>query len=198
VLVFGCGPSLSKDIEKVKSARIFSSYAIIAADGATRALMKQGIKPHIITTDLDGDMTYINSASSMGSVVVIHAHADNLNRIRVNFKHIPGKVYGTTQRKATSKVLNLGGFTDGDRAVYLAEHFKPKMIVLAGMDFGKEIGEYSGRCYNLDKKLKKLEIGRKLIEELAAKTSTPIFNLTEGGVDIAHAPRAGVEYLRTL
>ena len=41
------------------------------------------------------------------------------------------------------KVHNFGGFTDGDRCVFLANHFKAKKIILLGMDFGTRIGKYS-------------------------------------------------------
>jgi len=63
---------------------------------------------------------------------------------------------GTTQLKPFGKLHNFGGFTDGDRAVCLAEHFKAGLIILAGMDFEGEIGEYSGTCNEREEK-KKIE-----------------------------------------
>ena len=197
VIVFGCGPSLMRDIVRVKKSRVFSDYTIIAVDGATKALLNAAIIPHIIVSDLDGDLTSIFWANKMGSVVVLHGHGDNIQKIRRHFAHLPGRVFGTTQREPTRKVLNFGGFTDGDRAVHLAEAFKPNLIVLAGMDFGTKIGEYSGR-YNREKKLAKLVIGRRLLEELAATSRTPILNLTSAGVDLKHIPRISVQYLESL
>ena len=44
-------------------------------------------------------------------------------------------VIGTTQIEPISDVYNFGGFTDGDRAVFLAEHFGAKEIELVGFDF---------------------------------------------------------------
>ena len=52
-------------------------------------------------------------------------------------------VIGSTQTKSFGKMENFGGFTDGDRCVFLAEYFNAKKIVLIGMDFGREIGKYS-------------------------------------------------------
>ena len=40
-------------------------------------------------------------------------------------------------------MYNFGGFTDGDRAVFLAVHFNAKKIFLIGFDFNNTIGEYS-------------------------------------------------------
>ena len=44
---------------------------------------------------------------------------------------------GTTQTNPFNKIQNFGGFTDGDRGVFLASHFDAKKIILFGMDFGK-------------------------------------------------------------
>ena len=40
-------------------------------------------------------------------------------------------------------VHNFGGFTDGDRAVFLAVQLGAKKLILAGMDFGKVVSKYS-------------------------------------------------------
>jgi len=197
VLVFGCGPSLEADIKKTAASDAFSDYVVVSVDGATKALEKYGILPDIIVSDLDGDINSIIKASRSGSIVIVHAHADNTVKIRRHFRKLEGVVYATTQRAPTNKVLNFGGFTDGDRAVHLVEAFNPELILLAGMDFGSKIGEYSG-IYKMDAKIRKLKIGRKLIEQLAAKTRTPIFNLTERGVELEHVPRVTVKYMESL
>lgn len=51
-LVCGKAPRLAKDIKNVD----FKKYVTIAADGATSVLMKGGVVPDIIVTDLDGNM----------------------------------------------------------------------------------------------------------------------------------------------
>ena len=56
--------------------------------------------------------------------MVVHAHGDNIEKIHLvkNFKNC----IGTTQTKSFGKLHNFGGFTDGDRCVFLANHFKAK------------------------------------------------------------------------
>ena len=75
------------------------------------------------------------------SIFVVHAHADNKTKLEFvkNFKNC----IGTTQSKPVNKIENFGGFTDGDRAVFLASHFCAKKIILFGMDFGERIGKSS-------------------------------------------------------
>ena len=50
---------------------------------------------------------------------------------------------GTTQTNPFNKIQNFGGFTDGDRGVFLASYFNAKKIILFGMDFGNQIGKFS-------------------------------------------------------
>jgi uncharacterized Rossmann fold enzyme len=186
VLVFGCGPSLKEDF--LRLAGRLNDFVLVAVDGSIRLFMEEAVLPHIHVTDLDGDVAGTIEANRHGVATVVHAHGDNINRLREVVPKLSGKVFGTTQVEPTKKVLNFGGFTDGDRAVYLVEHYKPAVICLAGMDFGRKVGEYSGE-YTLGKKLKKLKIGKKLLEELAGKTKTPIVNLTPGGVRLAGIPK---------
>ena len=42
-----------------------------------------------------------------------------------------------------ANLQNYGGFTDGDRAVFIADHFKAKKIFLIGFDFNDDVGRYS-------------------------------------------------------
>ena len=60
---------------------------------------------------------------------------------------------GTTQTNPFNKIQNFGGFTDGDRAVFLASYFGAKKVILFGMDFGKKIGRQS-RTESSDRKIK--------------------------------------------
>ena len=139
-IICGAGPSLKKDLEKIKKTK---NITFIAADGATEALLEKNIIPDIIVSDLDGNWDAIKKAYDKGSILVIHAHSDNIDKMK---KYLPEikRFIGTTQTPAFSKLYNFGGFTDGDRAAYLAEHFNAKPIGLMGMDFGEIIGEYSG------------------------------------------------------
>ncbi len=179
--IFGCGPSLENNIVKIKD-KINDQITIIAADGATTALLNNGILPHIIISDLDGDIEKILEANKIGSFILIHAHGDNIIQIKkyaLNFNN----VLGTVQLEPFGKLKNFGGFTDGDRCVFLADHFQAKKIFLFGFDFGNIVGKFSkpGKDKNYKAnyiKRKKLEIAESLINYLKMHSKTIIANCT--------------------
>ncbi len=197
-IVFGAGPSLLEDIRRIKSEKLHrkDNIVLIAADGAVRALLREGILPAINVTDLDGDLEAIKKANSRGTITVVHAHGDNMELLKKNVPALRDPI-GTTQTEAAERVHNLGGFTDGDRAVFLAGRFNAGMIILAGMDFGEEVGEFSG-SYDRERKLRKLKIGKRLLEKFAKESRVGILNLTAGGEDIAGIPRVSVKTVRGL
>jgi len=164
VVIIGAGSQVS---EIIKSHReIIEENICITADGATTALLKQNIIPEIIVTDLDGNIKDQIYANKKGSILVVHAHGDNIQTIRKVVPIIPKAISGTIQSDPLSYnyVSNIGGFTDGDRSVFLAEHFKAKSIYLIGFDFHGPIGKFScPKNKNLDKKRKKLLWAEKLI-----------------------------------
>jgi len=172
IMIFGAGPSLEKSIPKHKKK--FTDKLKIAADGTTTALLKNNIRPDIIVTDLDGKVSDQLKANSEGSIAIIHAHGDNINKIKKYVPKLEGKILGTTQinPEPYDFLYNFGGFTDGDRAVYLADHFHAKKIYLMGFDFNGKIGEYSF-AEKKDKKLKlkKLKWCEYLIDVLNKQNS---------------------------
>jgi hypothetical protein len=171
VFVIGAGPSLSYAIPILQH---FKKTVKIVADSAVKPLIDNGIKPNIIVTDLDGDETTFRRIGKSKIIFVVHAHGDNISRLSLieNFKNC----IGTTQTKPFGKIQNFGGFTDGDRAVFLASYFKAKKIILFGMDFGKRIGKFSNtKITERTIKIKKLKKGRSLLEWLALKTKSELF-----------------------
>ena len=168
VVVFGAGPSLEKSIVKYKDE--IENMIKIAADGATSALLKNNRLPDVIVTDLDGRVEDQINANQRGSIFVIHAHGNNPEKITKNLPKIKGEIVGTTQcdPKPYKYLYNFGGFTDGDRAIFLAEHFNAKKIYLIGFDFEGRVGKYSF-SENIDLKLKKLKLCKYLIEFLNEK-----------------------------
>ncbi len=130
VLVCGNAPCLGEDLLKIEP----SEYCIIAADGATAVLMNAGIVPHIIVTDLDGDIEAQIKANSQGAVMVVHAHGDNIPTINSVVSQL-GNIIGSTQAQPLENVFNFGGFTDGDRCVFLAKEFQASVIMMIGFDF---------------------------------------------------------------
>jgi len=167
VNVFGSGPSL----EKLKS---IPDGINIACDGASSFLLENGVVPDIIVTDLDGRIDDLLSANREGAFIVLHAHGDNFDPVA---KYAPrfNNLYGTTQTEAFGNLLNFGGFTDGDRAVFLAEHFKPNFIKLYGMDFDSLPGRYSFTEPDaVEVKKKKLGWAKKLVDYIIVNSAVKI------------------------
>ncbi len=165
VAVFGAGPSL-ETIQEIPDV------TTIASDGVTSFFIDRGVNPDIIVTDLDGNIDDIIKANSRGSSVFLHAHGDNIEKIKKYADRFKNPL-GTTQTRPFGNIMNYGGFTDGDRAVYIAEHFKPNKIILYGMDFKQKPGKYS---YSMDSniKRKKLNWAEVLIKHLMETTQVPI------------------------
>jgi uncharacterized Rossmann fold enzyme len=133
VLVCGKAPGLKDEIKKID----FKKYVVIAADGATSVLIKNGITPDIIVTDLDGNMDDEAKANECGAIMVVHAHGDNMDALGEELPRLK-RVIGTTQSKPLENVYNFGGFSDGDRSVFLAKEMGAKSITLIGFDFRDE------------------------------------------------------------
>ncbi|MDF2423662.1 MAG: DUF115 domain-containing protein [Nitrosopumilus sp.] len=175
VLVIGSGPSLSHAIPKLKN---YKKIVKIAADSSIKPLVENGIIPDIIVTDLDGDERVLERIGKTDSIFVVHAHGDNMDKLELarKFKNC----IGTTQSTPFSKIENFGGFTDGDRGVFLASHFQAKKIILCGMDFGKRIGKFSETRRSERKiKLKKLRKGESLLKWLATFTKSELFTTSK-------------------
>jgi len=154
ITICGAGENLEKEIKNIEGI-------IMAADEATSLLLSHHIYPHIITTDLDGNVEDIIHANERGSIVVIHTHGDNLEAVK-NYLHLFNeKIMITTQTEPFDGVYNFGGFTDGDRAYCIARHFGAREIKLVGFDFEKP-REKKGK--NMDLKKKKLRWAKKIIE----------------------------------
>ena len=186
VIIFGCGPSLDRNIAEILGAGLQRRYRLLAADGATTALLRNALLPSLVASDLDGRLSDIKTANDRGSVVAIHAHGDNVERVQRHASSFRGRVLCTTQVAPRRGVYNFGGFTDGDRCVFIAEHVGAARLVLAGMDFGDIVGQYSKPGHASPfraspTKVKKLRLAKRLIGWLADRTETEILNVT--GVD---------------
>jgi len=185
-IVFGAGPSLKKDIETIKSKYNIEDsedYILIAADGATTAVLEENIIPDIIVTDLDGKIEDLMLANDLGSIFVLHAHGNNFNEI-LKYTDKLHKVLGTSQSKPFSNLYNFGGFTDGDRAVFLAVALGAQKIFLAGMDFGDTTTRYSrpdleSETAEADEvKKKKLKYAKELVDWIKENEDVEIINLS--------------------
>tara|TARA_B100000686_G_C16684283_1_gene913770 strand:- start:278 stop:1015 length:738 start_codon:yes stop_codon:yes gene_type:complete len=172
VFIIGAGPSLTKSLPYIKRCKNITK---IVADGAVQALLEKNIKPDILVTDLDGDLKSIKKIGKTKIPIIVHAHADNFDRLEMVKDFL--NVRGTTQTKRFKKIENFGGFTDGDRCVFLAEFFEARKIVLVGMDFGRKIGKYSKhKVVNRKIKLKKLKFGKRILEWFATKSKAELYS----------------------
>ena len=183
-IIFGAGPSLKRNIKELKKVGM-DYFTLICADGAVTALLEEKIIPDIVVTDLDGKMVDIIDSNRNGAIMVVHAHGDNMDNIQ---RYVPvlENVLGSTQSIPLENVYNFGGFTDGDRCVFLAVKLGAKNIFMAGMDFGKIITRYSRPNIKEEKgqadliKEKKLRYAKKLVEWAAKNEDIKIYNLSNG------------------
>ena len=140
------------------------SPCVVTADGATATCLAAGIVPAVVVTDLDGPVASEIAANRRGSLVVVHAHGDNLAAIREWVPQFAGEVVGSWAGPPRGPLLDVGGFTDGDRAAYLAAHAGASEVLLWGFDFD-HVSESDPTARS--RKLAKLRWARRLLEELA-------------------------------
>lgn len=133
VVVCGNAPCLRLDLEQMQSDQE-ENAVFLAADGAVEALLERGMLPAIVVTDLDGPFLVIQKANKMGSIAIVHAHGDNLDALQ---RYVPllDRVIGTAQCRPPPGLYNFGGFTDGDRAVFMAKELGASEVELKGFDF---------------------------------------------------------------
>jgi hypothetical protein len=178
ILFFGAGPNLERHLGQI-SLQIHknrSHFFITAADGSANGLRIANLMPDLIISDLDGisleDLTYF---LQKGVIVIIHGHGDNIIKIQ-EFSSIIQKsnsIMCTTQTEAKYPIFNPGGFTDGDRGVFLLHHLadSQKVFWLFGYEFGEYIGSFSKKGFTHSKpitilKKKKLKFAQELLNEL--------------------------------
>lgn len=194
VIVFGAGPSLLRNIRQAKRANIVKTSIVLSADGATTALLQERIRPDFIITDLDGNINDLLKSHESGSIMVVHGHGDNLDKIQRYVPLIKGNIIGSTQIEPTPHVFNFGGFTDGDRCAFFASEFSAKRIILAGMDFGSVVGKYSKTRPLSEKtiqiKMKKFQVAQQLLTWLSSWSSSRIVNSTRKKKIIPGIPNA--------
>jgi len=127
ICVCGNAPCLAREISLVEGT-------VFAADAASLVLYSHGIRPDAIFTDLDGATDEFLEMNRNGTIVVVHAHGDNIPLIRHWVPRFPGPLVGTTQSRPLERVHNFGGFTDGDRAVFAAHALGASRITILGFD----------------------------------------------------------------
>jgi uncharacterized Rossmann fold enzyme len=127
VTVCGNAPCLREELGRI-TGRIF------AADAAAEVLMADNIRPDAVFTDLDGATDLFPAINSTGTVMVVHAHGDNMPLLRFWMPQFSGPVVATTQGRPFDGVHNFGGFTDGDRAVFAAHTLGANRVRIIGFN----------------------------------------------------------------
>ncbi|MGD9963040.1 MAG: 6-hydroxymethylpterin diphosphokinase MptE-like protein [Thermoplasmata archaeon] len=164
VTICGDGPSLRGALSRQPP----EGY-VVAADGATTALLEVGLMPDAIVTDMDGAVEDQLRASAEGSLVFAHAHGDNEPAVRTVVPRFEGPVVGTCQGPPSGGLMNLGGFTDGDRAACIFSGLGAERVVLVGFDFDRPSPKASR---SPDVKARKLKWAKRILACLAEQGVT--------------------------
>lgn len=127
ICVCGNAPCLVKEISLIEGT-------VFAADAAALVLYSHGIRPDAIFTDLDGATEEFLDMNREGTVIVVHAHGDNIPQLNYWVPQFSGPLVATTQSRPLSNVHNFGGFSDGDRAAFAADSLGAARILFAGFD----------------------------------------------------------------
>ncbi len=127
VTVCGNAPCLGRELPLVQGT-------VFAADAAADVLTKNGRRIDAVFTDLDGATDLFVELNRNGTVMVVHAHGDNMPLLRYWVPRLTGPFVATTQAHPLPGVYNFGGFTDGDRAVFAAHALGAEEVVLTGFD----------------------------------------------------------------
>ncbi len=131
VAIAGAAPSLADELDTVRAADF-----VVTASTATDVLLDAGLDVDCMVTDLDKNPETARELTERGVPVAAHAHGDNVPAIR---EYVPTfdveNVLATTQAEPRGPVENVGGFTDGDRAAFLADEFGAAELVFLGWDF---------------------------------------------------------------
>lgn len=131
VAIAGAGPSLDAELDVVRDADV-----VFGASTATDVIRAAGFDVDCMVTDLDKNPETVAELTAAGTPVAVHAHGDNVPAIREYVSTFATEhVLATTQAEPTPVVRNFGGFTDGDRAAFLASHLGAGSLVFPGWDF---------------------------------------------------------------
>lgn len=145
--------------------------ALVAADGATATCLDAGLVPDVVVTDLDGPVPAEVTANRRGALVVVHAHGDNVPLLEEWVPQFPGELVGSWAGPPGDGLIDPGGFTDGDRAAYVAESAGAARLLLWGFDFTRaDEPDHAQR----GRKLAKLAWADRALAELAASTAVPV------------------------
>lgn len=130
VAIAAPGPGLEAAVDTGIGADV-----VVAASSAGPKLHEMGVEPDLVATDLDGMPDDLNSLPE-DTILAIHAHGDNTAALSTYVPTLREShpVFPTTQVEPVDPVRNVGGFTDGDRAAFIADHFGASSLTFVGWD----------------------------------------------------------------
>jgi len=142
VAVCGGADTLAEELAAARQAD-----AVVAASVAADTLREADVAVDLMVTDLDKNPGTARRLTRENVVVAAHAHGDNADAVR---RHVPTfddeHVLPTVQCAPRGPTENFGGFTDGDRAAFVADHFGAAELVFPGWDFDDtSVGESKRR-----------------------------------------------------
>ena len=131
VAIVGGAPALREELDRAREADV-----VFAASNAAELLSRREIGVDCMVTDLDKAPGTAADLTHAGTPVAVHAHGDNRGAIRGWVPEMATEwVLPTTQVDPRPPVVNVGGFTDGDRAAFLADHLGAGRLRFPGWDF---------------------------------------------------------------
>ncbi|GEM_PF-142040 len=171
------GRTLARDLKFLGKDFLRNTYTI-AADGAGNEFHRKfGVVPDAIVSDLDSCSFSLLSEVSSSRILFVHSHGDNIRQILSLVPMMGSKIFGTTQVEddPRSRVFNVGGFMDGDRACYIATLLGFKKLLILGLYFpfsSKFIKKTTTERRNraTSRKERKLEWSKKSLQHLILKT----------------------------
>ncbi|KAB1188230.1 MULTISPECIES: 6-hydroxymethylpterin diphosphokinase MptE-like protein [Haloferax] len=131
VAICGAAPSLADELSLLDDADV-----VVAASTAADVVRDAGYDLDMMVTDLDKNPETAVELTASGIPVAAAAHGDNVPAIREWVPQFESEhVLGTTQAAPVGPVVNWGGFTDGDRAAFIADELGAESLVFVGWDF---------------------------------------------------------------
>ena len=132
VAVVGAAPSLATELDAFDPSSV---DAVVAASTAVDVLADADIAVDLMVTDLDKNIETASELTHDGVVVAAHAHGDNIPAVREWLPQFGSQhTVVTTQAAPRGSVSNFGGFTDGDRAAFIADAFGASTLRFLGWD----------------------------------------------------------------
>jgi hypothetical protein len=131
VAVCGAAPSLVDDLPLARGADV-----VVAASTAADVCRREGVPVDLLVTDLDKNPETAVRLSREATPVAAHAHGDNRALVEEYAPRLTAEwTLPTTQAEPAGPVENFGGFTDGDRGAFLADHFGAEELLFPGWAF---------------------------------------------------------------